>query len=272
MLEPEDQPLERTPDPAFSGPPPPSGPPMMPVAIIGGLIVLFIAGGAWWMAQRPDSTNATPAAVAATEAPATSPEAETPLPPLDQMDAFLRQLLSALSNRPELANWLATDGLVQQLAAAIDQASQGKNPARDFKVLAPATPLGVGGRGNRRTIDANGYRRYDGLVGTVTSMDAAAVARIYRTIRPRLNEAYRNMGRPDGDVDAATRQAIDILLETPVVQGPVVLVEGAGASWAFADPKLEALTSTQKQLVRMGPAHTEAMLEWLQALKAGLGE
>jgi len=104
----------------------------------------------------------------------------------------------------------------------------------------------------------------------IQSIDAAAVARIYKTIRPRLNEAYQNMGHPGGDVDAAVQQAIDILLNTPVVKGPVPLVEGAGARWAYADPDLEALTPTQKQLVRMGPAHTETMLVWLRALQVGI--
>ena len=94
------------------------------------------------------------------------------------------------------------------------------SPARDFKVLAPDTPLTTAGRPTQRTIDPASYRRYDGLVGTVTSIDASAVAKIYRTIRPRLNEAYRSMGNADRDVDNAVRNALDILLDTPVVKGP----------------------------------------------------
>ncbi len=119
------------------------------------------------------------------------------LPPLDQMDGFLRPLLSALSSRPELARWLATDDLVRQLAMAIDQAATGASPARDFKVIAPTTPFVPAGRGLRRTIDPASYRRYDGLVQTVTSIDASSVAKIYKTIHPRLNEAYRSLGNPD---------------------------------------------------------------------------
>ena len=113
------------------------------------------------------------------------------------MDGFLRPLLSALSSRPELARWLATDDLVRQLATAIDQAAAGASPARDFKVIAPASPFVAAGRGSRRTIDPASYRRYDGLVQTVTSIDASSVAKIYKTIRPRLNEAYRRMGNPE---------------------------------------------------------------------------
>ena len=271
-FEPEELPIERTPTLGLGSSSPGDGPPLLPIAIGGILLVGLFAGGAWWMWRAPAAANATPTAVTATDAPVTAAAPPVALPPLDEMDAFLRPLLQALSNRPELVRWLATDDLVRQLAAAIDQASQGDNPAGGFKELMPETRMTVERRNNRRNIDPASYQRYDGLVTTVTSIDASAVARIYKTIRPRLNEAYQNMGHPGGDVDVAVKQALDLLLATPVVKGPVMLEEGAGARWAYADPGIERLTMTQKQLVRMGPAHTDALLVWLRALKAGLEE
>ena len=270
-FEPDEQPIERTPSADYGGGPSNEGPPLMPIAIGAAVIVALLGAGAWWRWRAPAPTNAAPSAVTATEASITAPPPPVALPPLDEMDAFLRPLLQALSNRPELVRWLATDDLVRQLAAAIDQASQGDNPSSGFKELAPRSRMAVSRRNNRRLIDPASYRRYDGLVATVTSIDASAVARVYKTIRPRLNEAYQNMGHPGGDVDTAVRQALDILLNTPVVKGPVMLVEGSGARWAYEDQDLEELTPTQKQLVRMGPAHTDAMLVWLRALRAGLG-
>ncbi len=267
----DETPLERTPDTRFGGRPPAgSGPPLVPIAIIGGVIVLFMAGGAWWMSRRPEAANTTPEAVTATEAPLTAPPPPAPLPPLDRMDPLMRSLIGALSARPELAHWLATDDLVQQLAAAIDGASQGKSNSRNFKAIAPAGPFVISRSGGRRTIDPASYRRYNGLVGTVTSIDASAVAKVYKTIRPRLQEAYRNMGHPDGDVDRAVDQALAILINTPVVREPIGIVEGSGARWAYANPRLESLTQTQKQLLRMGPDHVDALLVWLRALRDGL--
>ena len=100
-------------------------------------------------------------------------------------------------------------------------------------------------------------------------MDASAVAKVYRTIRPRLNEAYRSMGNPDRDVDNAVRNALDILLDTPIVKGPIRVVQ-SDATWDYADPDLEALTPTQKQLLRMGPVACRTLLVWLRALKNAL--
>jgi hypothetical protein len=192
------------------------------------------------------------------------------LPPLDQMDGFLRPLLAALSARPELARWLATDDLVRQLATAIDQASGGQSPARDFKVIAPASPFLTSGRGERRTIDPASYLRYDGLAQTLSSIDPARVAQIYRTIRPRLNDAYRSMGHPEGNVDAAVSRVIAVLLDTPAVEDPIALTLGAAGGWAYADDAIEDLAAAQKQLIRMGPANAAAVKVWLRAFQRAL--
>lgn len=243
-----------------------------PIAIIAAALVLLLAAGAWWMSRpSPAPANATPAAaVTATDVPVEKAAPPVDLPPLEQMDGFLRPLLAALSSRPELARWLATDDLVRQLAAAIDQASAGGSPARDFKVIAPSSRFVAAGRGAQRTIDPVSYQRYDGLVETVTSIDASKVAQIYRTIRPRLNEAYRGMGHPEGNVDAALDRAINILLDTPAIKDPVAVTVGSAGGWAYANEDLEDLAPTQKQLLRMGPAHADAVKVWLRALRQAI--
>jgi len=248
-----------------------------PIAIIAVALVAFLAGGAWWMSRNtrkpPAAQNASPVAVAGTEAPIDKPGEAEPvnLPPLDRMDGFLRPLLSALSSRPELARWLATDDLIGQLAAAVEQAAAGASPARDFKVIKPASPFVAGGRGVRRTIDPASYRRYDGLVQTVTSIDASSVAKIYKTIRPRLNEAYRSLGNQTSDVDKGLAQVLDILVDTPVVKDPIaIVISDNGGGWAYADDDLETLRPAQKQLLRMGPANVDRLLVWLRALQAAL--
>jgi hypothetical protein len=235
------------------------------------LVVLF-GGGAWWFSRpgpRP-SSNATPQAVTSTEAPIDKPAPPVNLPPLDQMDGYLRPLLSALSSRPELARWLATDDLVRQLAMALDRAAIGDSPARDFKVVKPSAPFAASSRGGKRTIDPASYQRYDGLVTTITSIDASKVAQIYKTIRPRLNEAYQGLGHPNGNVDRALQQTLDLLIATPVVKDPIALREAGGAGWAYEDGNLESLMPAQKQLLRMGSANVDKLLVWLRALQTAL--
>ncbi len=241
------------------------------IAVIATGLVATVAGGLWWYSRSaPAPANTMPAAVTSTEASIDKPEPAVVLPPLDQMDAFLRPLLSALSSRPELAKWLATDDLVRQLAMAIDQAAEGNSPARDFKVIAPSASFRTAGRGERRTIDAASYRRYDGLVETLTSIDAAAAARVYKTIRPRLNDAYQGLGNHGRNVEPALQQAIDTLLETPIVNDPVALIGTGATGWAYEDPELEELAPAQKQLLRMGATNLERVQMWLRAFQLAI--
>lgn len=241
--------------------------------IIGGVIVLAaIIGGAarWWsMRSAEPAPPAAAAPAAGTEVPL--PADTVVLPPLDQMDPFLRGLLGALSTRPELARWLATEGLIQQMAAIIDRVSRGASPANDLRVLTPDDEFVTARRGRAREIDPASYRRYDGLADTLAGVDPAAVARAYQTIRPRLDDAYKAMGRADSDVDVAVQRALEVLIATPIPQGPLRVIEGRGATWAFADPALEALDPAQKQLLRMGPENAARVIETLKRVQQQLG-
>ena len=246
------------------------GPPIVRVAI-AILVLLLLIGGGWWYFTQRQTQEPIRQAVASAPAPAAAPVVQTPeLPPLDQMDAFLRQLLGALSNHPGLASWLLSDDLIKQLAAAIHKASRGESPSRDFRAFAPKSGFRVVPRGTRMAIDPAGYARYKSLVDGVTSVEASAVAKVYRTIHPRLNEAYRNLGHPNGEVNDAVEAGLSILLDTPVLKDPTYVVEGSGVRWKFADPKIEGLYGSQKQLLRMGPDQTDRVLVWLRALQSSL--
>lgn len=239
-----------------------------PIAIIAVVLVLLISGGIWWYSRPEPAANASPKAVNATEVPVSKPApAPINLPPLDQMDAFLRPLLQALSSRPELAAWLATDDLIRQMAMALDQTSQGLSPARDFRAIKPAGSFRVAGRGATHTIDPRSYQRYDSLVTTITSIDASAAARVYKVIKPRLDEAFRGLGNRKTTVDEAMTATLDMLIETPEVADPIEITEMGAAGWRYADDELEDLEAPQKQLLRTGPANAGKMRAWLRAFQ-----
>jgi hypothetical protein len=248
---------------------PGGGPPIVRVAV--AILVLLLLGGGWWYYTQRQAPAPIRPAVSGTEAPVAPPVAQAPeLPPLDQMDPLLRQLIGALSNHPGLAAWLISDDLTKQLAAAIHRASRGEPPSRDFRAFAPKNGFKVMARGTQMAIDPSGYRRYQSLVDGVTATDASAVAKVYRTIHPRLNEAYRKLGHPNGDVHDAVEAGLTILLDTPVLKDPIYVVETSGVRWKFADAKTEALSGSQKQLLRMGPDQVDRVLVWLRALQGSL--
>jgi hypothetical protein len=266
----DDQPLrdDAPTGPVFAGEIRPQGP--SPAAIaVPVLLVLALAGGAlWWWRGR---TAAEPPAAAATAAP-TAPAPAAPgveVPPLAELDPFIRELLGPLSPRPELARFLESEGLAQRLVAAIAQVAGGVSPARDLALLRPPGAFETEPRGRRRVIAEASFHRYDGLAAAVASADATRVAQAYRLLAPRLQEAYELQGR-QGDVDTMLREGLDALIATPVPDGPIEVRQGPGNSWVYADADLEALTSAQKQLLRMGPANARAVQQRLREIRAAL--
>jgi len=242
----------------------------LPIVIIATLGLVLGGIGAWWWTREPARTPQ-PVAAAGTEA-AVSPVTENarPLPPIGQMDTFLRALLGGLSTSPELARWLATDDLIRQMANGIDRVSRGQSPAKEVTVLKPSGTFETSGLRQRATIDSASYRRYDGLGMLVSSLDARSVANAYRTIQPRLDEAYRGLGRSEGSVDQAVSLALQTLIDTPVIREPIRVVPGTGATYAYADPAFEKLAPAQKQLLRMGPDNVARIRERLQEIKLAI--
>jgi hypothetical protein len=243
----------------------------VPIAIIATLGLVLGGIGAWWWTRGSVRAPQPAATTTGTEA-AVPPVAEAarPLPPLGQMDTFLRALLGGLSSSPELARWLATDDLIRQMANGIDHVARGQSPAKDVAVLKPGGTFGTSGLRQRATIDTASYRRYDGLAMMVSSLDARSVASAYRTIQPRLDEAYRGLGRSESSVDQAVAIALQTLIDTPVIREPIRVVPGTGATYAYADPALEKLTPAQKQLLRMGPDNVARIRERLQDIKQAI--
>jgi hypothetical protein len=119
-------------------------------------------------------------------------------------------------------------------------------------------------------VDPRSYDRYNWIADAVASLDTAGTARLHGTLKPRVEEAYAELGTPETPFDATLERAIVVLLETPVVDGDVRLVT-RGALYAYADQRLEALSPAQKQLVRTGPRNARLIQAKLRQIAAALG-
>jgi hypothetical protein len=244
-------------------------PSWVPLALVALALAVF-GGLGWYVWQRnrpaPPATTASPAPAA--EAPAATAPAVV-LPPLEQMDPFLRTLLSGLSSHPQLLAWLATDDLLGSLATAIDRLAQGQSPARDLAPLRPAEGFAVATRRGTTIPESRGYARYDGLAAAVASIEPAKLAAAFRTIEPRLAEAWARQGR-SGSVREAALRAAAVVAATPDPPDEVALVRRV-SGYGYANPELEALPPAQKHLLRMGPANVARVRQAAGAFAAALG-
>lgn len=243
---------------------------------IAGAVLLVAIGIAAYIAigWRKAASPAASQPAAAPPPPAAEPlgrdAAAIALPPLDETDAVVRDLVKALSSHPSVAAWLTTNHLIRNFTVVVANIADGRTPARHLTPLRPSPPFRVMERGGEAFIDPRSYERYNTLASAAASIDPAGSARLYATLKPRIEDAYRELGVPDTPFDRTLERAIVVLLSTPVREDQV-RVEPRGIGYAFAAPELEALTAAQKQLLRMGPRNVRAVQAALRDIALALG-
>jgi len=83
---------------------------------------------------------------------------------------------------------------------------------------------------------------------------------------PLLQQAYRELGYPQGNFNDRLVAVIDHLLATPAIEGPLRVVQPK-VLYEFADPELEARSAGQKLLLRMGTANAARVKNWLREFR-----
>ena len=194
------------------------------------------------------------------------------LPALGETDALVRRLVQALSQSPAVAAWLSTDGLVRNFTVVVVNVAEGATPAKHLAVLRPPLAFHVIERDGGSYVDPGSYRRYAVIADAVSSIDPDGAARIYTMLKPRIEEAYRELGFPDQSFDRAFERAVVSLLSVPVVDGQIrVKPKLKGIGYAYVDERLEGLTSAQKHLLRVGPQNQRIIQQKLRAIALALG-
>jgi hypothetical protein len=192
------------------------------------------------------------------------------VPPLDESDAVVRELVKGLSSHPSVAAWLATDGLIRNFTVVVANTAEGTSPVVHLRRLRPAAPFAVVDTRDGPVIDPASYHRYDAIAAAAASIDPAGAARLYATLKPRIEEAYRDLN-PDTPFDRTLERAIVVLLQTPVVRDPIHVRAEGGTGYAFADPALDRLTKPQKQLLRTGAGNVQIIQSSVRSIALALG-
>jgi hypothetical protein len=248
------------------------------------LIALFLIAATlvfYVVLRRSRATTPGTATTPAVSAPAPSvtPRASGPLveaetialPSLSQTDALVRQLVVKLSSHPKALQWLATNGLIENFTVATLNVSEGKTPVIHWPTLAPKARFSVANTPRGVMLDAKNYRRYDEYAAAISGLDPAGTARLYLTLKPRIIDAYRDLGYPEGDFDPVLERALGVLLATPPLpEGDLALREKV-ITWKFVDPNLESLPPAAKQLLRMGPDNMRTVQAKLREIAVQLG-
>lgn len=255
-----------------------------PTAIATIVAVLAIAGGAAWFYWPASSEPPVPPAPPPAQAPAPAKEAAPhhpapeasgkpvgalPLPALDASDAALVHSLSSAIGPEAVARLLRPEALVRRIVATIDNLPRETIAWR----LNPVAPVGgllaTTGRDETLAIAPANAARYAPLVRLVGALDAKRVVAVYAHYYPLFQQAYVDLGYPQGHFNTRLVQVIDHLLGAPEPREPPRLVVRRILP-EFADPSLESQSAGRKILLRMGPENAAVLKAKLRELRAGI--
>jgi flagellar basal body-associated protein FliL len=244
-----------------------------------GVIIIIVAALAIYYFFFQTKTEEVPEATAIEETKPVEPIKEEkplkdePVEPidvsLDDSDSVIRDLIRGLSTHPKLADWVVTTDLVRKFVAAVDNIASGQSPRAHVDFFKTKGNFKVVEKSGRIYIDPSSYSRYKPVAEAFGSFDTAGSVRLFRQLRPVIQEAYRDLGYPDQVFQDTLVRAIQELLRVPVVKD--VLVQKKVISYEMIDPRLEKLSQAQKHLLRMGPENVQKIQSKLRELASALG-
>lgn len=201
-----------------------------------------------------------------------------PLPPLEQAGEFVADALTGLVGRRGVLQFLQVDDFVQRVVATVDNLPAKHATPRLWPVQPTPGRFATRPQGSAMQMDPDNAQRYVPMVLMVEAVNPAQAAALYRHLYPLFQQAYQDLGYPQGYFNDRLVQVIDHLRATPQVEGTVEMtlteVKGPYASTApwlryeFADPALQELSAGQRALLRSGVVNQRRLLAWLTAFRA----
>jgi hypothetical protein len=255
-----------------------------PVWWLVGILILAAAGVLIysWRANHRAARVVVPAAAPKTPAVAETPKIanpvpqtaapqEQPLPTLGDSDIPAQQALAGVIGQADADHWFKPDMLIRHIVVTIDNLSR-KRAAVDLRPTKPVPgAFAVQGDDQHATIDPANYRRYAPYVQALQMLDVKQLAAAYFHFYPLFQQAYQNLGYPNGYFNDRLVETIDNLLQTPDVKGDIQLVR-PNVMYQYADPMLEDLSAGQKMLLRMGPQNEAIVKAKLKELRAAIAD
>lgn len=248
------------------------------------LVVLVAAGAGYylWQKNHPQAEPQAPTPAPQASAPPIAPPAiqhpigeagvdarEVPLPALGESDKPLRDALAGVIPPASLGQYFLLDGLVRRVVATVDALPRHTLPQRVLPVKPVPGPFATVGQAEGLLIAPQNAARYTPFVRLAESVDTRKLVAIYARYYPLFQQAYVELGYPNGYFNDRLIIAIDDLLSAPEAPDAVPLVQPK-VLYAYADPELEALSAGQKTMLRIGNENAARVKAKLREIRRAL--
>lgn len=190
-----------------------------------------------------------------------------PLPALNASDGPVRSSLIDLDSSRLLADWLVDEELVRKFVVMVDNMANGQIP-RKHSVLKPLKDsFRVREKDDQYYLNGYNFSRYSPYVESLLALDPVELSRLYQHYYPLFQQAYGELGYSRRSFHRRVLVAVDQLLASPVVEGPIELTRPS-VMYKYADPQLEQLSDVHKQMLRLGPEKARLLKARLAVLRS----
>jgi len=232
------------------------------------IVAAAVVGGGYYLWQRQQSAPQAPAAPTATAPPVVSAPAvqhpieeagaeskEGPLPALNESDSAVK---SALANAfpKSWEQFFLLDGIVRRIVASVDALPRKSVPQRVLPVKPVPGRFVTAGQAEGLQIARENSARYLPYLRLAEETDTRQLVAVYVHYYPLFQQAYAELGYPNGYFNDRLVATIDDLLSAPDASDAIPLTQPK-VLYEYADPEVEALSAGQKIMLRMG-AENEA--------------
>lgn len=197
----------------------------------------------------------------------------------------MRRALAEFISDQDVVRYLQLGQFVRHLVATVDNLPRDKAST----VVWPVNPMpgqfstGAGDGSNPlgpTTIHPGNNGRYTAFVDFVSAVDTGHAVAVYVRLYPLFQQAYLELGYPNGYFNDRLVAVIDHLLAAPVHIAPLTVsrVEVKGqyqqarpwVSYEFTDPALRAMSAGQKMLLRAGAVNHQRLRTKLMDIRSHL--
>ncbi len=184
------------------------------------------------MAEQPPPREAAPA----------TPARSLPLPRLDESDPEVLGGLTELVGPQAIMQYVVPERLIRNVVVTLDNAPREQMALNQRPVKATNGKFETAGQDDTLVLSPENYARYTPFVDVVRQTDAKTLVALYRGMQPLFQQAYEELGHPNGVFKTRLLEVVRHLLATPEPQGEIRLVQPS-VVYKFADEKLEKLSA-----------------------------
>ena len=251
--------------------------------IVGvAVAVVVLAAGSWYYLQSRHA--ATPAPAVTPPPPAAEPaepaiqhplpegqgEAPTaPLPSLADSDEAIGNALAQLVGPTAAKDYLLPESIIRHIVVTVDNLPRQKAAVQKRPTNPVSGSFMANGDELHATLDPQNFARYQPWVAVIDKLNMRQLVAVYVHFYPLFQQAYLDLGYPNGYFNDRLVQVIDNLLAAPQPAGPISLVR-PNVMYTYADAGLESRSAGQKLLMRMGPENSARIKAKLTELRAAI--